>query len=119
MSTSIIRIAVAISLVSFSSLSWADFAGNLQIQKLFGNSKILFGVNTPPPSTCDYFGRQFQFDATTEGGKNMLSILLAARMSGESIDIWYTPSSTPNTTEDTGCNPNNSIAVLTQVGFSK
>jgi len=102
--------------ISFSSN--AGWAGNLEVKKMFGNSKIFFGVNTPPSDTCDYHGRDFIFDATTEGGKNMLSMLIAAYMADKKVDVWYTSSSLPGTTDKNGCN-RNTMAVMTQVGFSE
>lgn len=102
--------------ISFSSN--AGWAGDLEVKKMFGNSTIFFGVSTPPSDTCDYYGRDFTFDATTEGGKNMLSMLIAAYMADKKVDVWYAPSSLPATTEKSGCNPN-TIAVMTQVGFSE
>ncbi|WP_155761643.1 hypothetical protein [Alteromonas mediterranea] len=96
----------------------ADYAGNLKVKKLFGNGSILFGVSTPPPNTCDYFGRHFKFDATTDGGKNLLSILLAAHLSDKNVDVWYLPSKLPGSSEDNGCNPHDTLAVVTQIGFA-
>ena len=78
---------------------------------------IKFGVNNADTTnTCSIYGRHFQFDATTEGGKNMLSILLAASMAGKKINVWYTASSAPGTNNTNGCN-DSSIAVLTQIGL--
>ncbi|WP_218419953.1 hypothetical protein [Alteromonas lipotrueae] len=105
--------------VSFSFFCEADYAGNLKVQKLFGNSNILFGVSAPPLNTCDYFGRHFKFDATTDGGKNMLSILLAAHLSDRNVDVWYVPSKLPDSNEENGCNANDTLAEITQIGFSK
>ncbi len=103
-----------IILASFSSN--AAYIGNQTPSMMFGAGTIKFGVNGPPSDTCDYFSRQFKFDATTESGKNILSIQLAAMMSKKEIDIWYTPSTTPGTTKDNGCIVG-TLATINEIGI--
>ncbi len=56
-----------------------------------------------PPQTCSWYGHQFVFDGTTESGKNMLSLLLAAKLANKSVALTYIPSSAPGTDESSGC----------------
>ena len=87
----------------FTNGATAEYAGWRTPSLIFGSEIIRFGVDNPPADTCDYFNRQFRFDATTEGVKNMLSILLAARLASKEIEIWYSPSSKPGTNHTNGC----------------
>ncbi len=74
--------------------------------------------NAPTGSTCSYWGSQFHFDATTDAGRNMFSIILAAHVGNKPINIWYEASTAPSTNETTGCD-RSTMAVITQVGFRK
>ena len=94
----------------------AAYIGNQTPAKLFGAASMHFGISSPPADTCDYFGRHFTFDATTAGGKNMLSILVAATMAKKNIDIWYEVSTTPGTTEKNGCTYN-TLAKINLIGL--
>lgn len=85
-------------------------------KNIFGSGTIKFGIDGAPSDSCDYHGRYFKFDATTAAGKNILSILLAAKMAGKGVNIWYTPSSTPGTNVTNGCSVN-SLATVTEIGI--
>jgi len=96
--------------------SYAAFLANQSATEIYGSDDILFGFSSTPSDLCKYYNRQLKFDATTEKGKNILSILLAAKMSGKRIDVWYTPSTTPGTTEANGCT-RTTMGILTQIGI--
>ncbi len=82
---------------------------------MLGGDFVEFAVSVPPGNTCSSWGYHFRFDATTPGGKNMLSILLAAKMANKRVNVWYTPSSAPGTDQASGCNAG-TAAVLTSIG---
>lgn len=94
----------------------AGFIGGQDPSAIFGSTKIRFGIQSPPDDTCNYFGRHFQFDATTEKGKNLLTILLAAKMGNKQIDVWYVPSSAQGTDQTSGCT-HESMAVVSEIGI--
>ncbi len=101
-----------------SSQCYAGYLGSSSPSKLFGASNIKFSVdNEDTSNTCNYYGRSFAFDATTDAGKNMLSILLAATMSGKKIDIWFVDSKAPGTNHTNGCN-GSTMAIVTSIGLS-
>lgn len=106
-----------LSLTLFIGTANAAYIGNVESKKMFGSTAILFGVANPPTDTCDYFGRHFYFDATTDSGKNMLSMLLAAEMANRKINVWYVESTAPQTTEKNGC-VQSSMAKVESIGFS-
>ena len=111
------RSVIALSIFVFSTAVMAEWTGNHTPSKIFGAKEIRFGVDNPPAGkVCDYFYRHFTFDATTEEGKNMLTILLAAEMSNRKLDIWYTLSTEPDTDNDSGCTPS-TMAVVTSLGI--
>lgn len=75
---------------------------------------VLFGITSPsgqPPGTCTFYGDIVKFETTTPGGKNYLAMLVAAKVTGAQISIWYTDSDKPGTKETNGCNED-SIATL-------
>jgi len=84
---------------------------------MYGADFVELAVSVPPANTCSLWGYHFRFDATTPGGKNMLSILLAAKIAGKRVDVWYTPSSAPGTDHTSGCNAG-TAAVLTNIGLN-
>ena len=94
----------------------ADFVSGATNSKMYGAGGFKFAVDNPPANTCNYHGRHFGFDATTDAGRNMLSILIAAHMSGKKVDIWFTPSVAPGTDKTSGCTPT-TIARLDAVGL--
>ena len=113
------KMGISFVLILLSSLSWSDeYSGGHTIKKLYGSSYITFGIdNAPNDKMCNYHGRHLTFDATTDKGRNILSILLAAHLSGKNIDVWYIPSSAPGSDSGSGC-AHATLAEVTQVGFS-
>lgn len=96
--------------------SSAAYLGANEITAIYGAGTISLGVASPPNDTCNYYGYQFKFDATTEAGKNMLSMLLTAQQAGKTVQVWYTPSTNPGTDHNSGCTQAQ-MAVLTAVGI--
>lgn len=74
------------------------------------------GFSAQPPGTCSYWGEYMKFDTTTDAGKNMLSVVIAAKVSKHSVNIWYAESSAPGSTNTDGCNTT-TMATLTGVGL--
>lgn len=76
------------------------------------SGRVMFGTSRQPGNTCNNGSRYFRFDSSTEGGKAMLSTLLAAKATGSRVQIWYAPSTAPGT----DCNTS-SMAVVTSLGM--
>jgi hypothetical protein len=96
----------------------AAFLSGSTISLMFGSGNIKFSVdNAPADSTCTYYNRHFTFDATTDSGKNMLLIILAAQTAGKKVTIWYSPSQAPGSNQHNGCTES-TMATLTAVGFN-
>lgn len=93
----------------FSATANAGFIPNVEPKNIYGANSIQFGIDNPPEDTCSFHKRNFRFVATTDGGKNILSMLLATKLSGKKINIWYASAENPGTTELNGC---------TEVGLS-
>ncbi len=87
-----------------------------QVRSVFGSGVIKFGVNNPPSDTCDYYNRTFKFDSRTENGRTILSILLAAKMAGKDVNIWYSPSPKPGTSSENGCSIAD-MATINEIGI--
>lgn len=84
-----------------------------------------FGLTTTLGGTCAYYIEQFRFDTkttttpggvTNSGGKNMLATLMAAKIAGIPVTVWYTDSTTPGQNQQTGCTPA-TMAVPTSIGI--
>lgn len=106
----------AILLILSCNTAMADWAGSVKIKKIYTNAlgEVWIKTREQPPNTCSYLSWYFKFDGTTEGGKNMLSTLLAAYTSEipqtfktsrfkPKVGILYQPSLTPGTDENSGC----------------
>lgn len=76
---------------------------------------VYFGTSTQPSGTCNYYTSYFRFDSTTPIGKNQFAMLLAAKASGKTIEVWYFVSTAPGTTEANGCTVN-SMALVDSLG---
>jgi hypothetical protein len=112
-----LRILLIVTVLFMPLHAKADFLADSTISLMFGSDSIKFAVdNAPTDSTCTYYNRHFTFDATTEPGKNMLLIILAAQTAGKKVAIWYTPSKAPGSNQFNGCNES-TMATLTAVGF--
>lgn len=79
------------------------------------DNMTLFGLKTQQPNTCVFWSEHFIFDSSTSSGKNMLSIILAAKMANKSVHVWYEPSSAPGTNQTNGCD-RTTLSVLNSVG---
>ncbi len=94
----------------FSATTNAGFIPSVEPKNIYGANSIQFGIDSPPEDTCSFHKRNFRFVATTDSGKNILSILLATKLSGKKINIWYNAAENPGTTETNGC---------TEIGLSE
>lgn len=116
---STLAIAVVLCAGSFPAHAAPGYVRDVTVTRLrVHNGEAFLAVDNQPPGTCDYFGDYFRFVPTTEDGKNFLSVLLAARLSGNQIEVWYTLSTKPGTTQADadGCTPS-TIAHLSGVGI--
>jgi len=104
------KIVIALFLVLMTSgnsfaKTFSGFSGgnDITLLRVHSNGFVEFGVEQLMFGTCDYFGYQFRFDGNTEGGRNMFSLLLAAKNAGRKLDIWYSNSSQGGKDETNGC----------------
>ena len=77
---------------------------------------VYFGTTVRLSGTCSYFIDHFRFNGQTAGGKNMLATLMAAKVAGASVHVWFTDSTAPDTNQNTGCN-SSTMAVVTGLGI--
>lgn len=56
-----------------------------------------------PSNLCYFNSADFAFDSTSKGGRQMLTLIYFAKASGKSVKFFYTPSSKPGTSKETGC----------------
>ena len=82
-----------------------------------GVAIVGLGMANLPKDTCSFFTYHFKFDSTTEAGKNLLSVVMTAKISKSRTSVWYFPSSAVGKDETNGCGIN-SLSVLDAVGLS-
>ena len=109
-------ISVFILILTSSISAKADYASAKKITTFYGSSSIEFAVDSAPSTTCSSWGYHFRFDATTDAGKNMLSILLAAKMADKQVNLWFEPSSVPGTNQENGCS-SSTMAIVNAIGI--
>jgi hypothetical protein len=111
-------VTVSSQAAQLASASTTNQVGSVAILYMFNepDGTIFFAASPTPPATCNWWARQFIFDATTTVGKMMYATLLAAKLSGTQIHLWYQASSAPGTDQSNGCTPS-TIAVATGIGL--
>ncbi len=102
--------------MSMTSNSASLSAGGLTISRLATGTVTTVSVTGAPNETCDYWGARFHFESESEAGKNMLSLLMAAYVSGKKVIIWYNSSTAPGTNQSTGCT-RETMSTVFQVAF--
>ena len=107
------KVILTLCLFAFSNVSLADYATGQRIEKIYSSAtgEVRIRTESQPSNTCSYYGWYFTFDSTTDGGKSLLSLILAAKATDSTLEIWYTTSLAPGTDETNGCY--NNLAVLT------
>jgi len=113
-----IKYYLAFSLYIFSNISYAAGYGGGEIKRFYVSSggTVHFGLVTQLPNTCSSWGEHFKFDATTPGGKNMLSVVMSAKLANKTVNVWYTDSSAPGADQTNGCS-GSAISTLTNIGI--
>lgn len=111
-----IIIALIFPMASYAASSNLAYIAEVEPLDFYGAKAFQFGVVNPPADVCSDYGRHFIFDATTPEGKNMLSVVLAAKVTKTKINIWYTPSTTPGSDQNSGCNVA-TMAIVDGVGI--
>jgi|SRR5712671_2705196 len=89
-----------------TSECFANWVGGVELGDInvAPDGYVAVGLSTQPPGTCTNWSWYFRFDASTPGGKNMLATLMAAKVAGKTVNIWYSDSSSPGTNQTNGCN---------------
>jgi hypothetical protein len=77
---------------------------------------VEFGTTVTLPGTCNWFIDTFRFNGTSAAGKNMLAMLMTAKVAGIPLTIWYNDSTTPGTNQGNGCTQA-TMAVPTALGI--
>ena len=109
---------VSIMLVSLGA--YGDWAGNRKIEKIYSFDNGSIGIQFTSignMKVCRSWGLHLKFDGATDAGKNMLSLLLSAKISDRFVDVGYTSNTDPSIVgkdETEGCDSNN-LSVLKQV----
>lgn len=117
---SILGVLTLVLALSTSASAAQQFTSSVAIGRIFfasGSAVVYFGVTPVPAQTCNFNLVQLQFDTSTPQGKSWYAMLLAAKTSGKTIDIWYEPSSTPGTDQTNGCTWT-TVSQVDAIGFS-
>lgn len=99
------NIFVLLLCASFSNFANAGYDGGT-VKRVYTTASgwTYFGLaDKSPAGTCSNWGEHFKFDSTTPGGKNMFAIILAAKASGKTINVWYGESTKAGSDQSSGC----------------
>ena len=110
--------AVLLVLVLIANKSAHAGWAQAHIIKLVAISDGLVWVQTDamPSDTCSYWGFNYVMNTNSAAGKQMFSLLLSAKITGNFVELWYDPSSVPGSDHYSGCVPF-TMAGITQVGL--
>jgi hypothetical protein len=111
------KLIVSMAALLASSSAFAGYA-IFPIDRYFvdADGDVYFGTSAALTGTCNYFIDQFRFSGITPAGKNMLATLVAAKIAGASVTVWWTDSTLPGTNQTNGCN-GNTMAIPTSIGI--
>ncbi len=92
-------------LFNVMSMSYAGTVNNAKVSKLtvYSGGYARFTLTQTPPATCNFYGYQFRFDVTTEGGKQLLNSLRIAKLTEQSINVAYRDSTVIGKDQSNGC----------------
>ena len=111
------RLALAILLCAAAQTSLAGYGeGTIDRYYVDSNGWVYFGLTGTLPGTCSYFIEQFRFDGSTAAGKNLLGVIVGAKLTERNVTLWYTDSSAPGTNHTNGCHAG-TMAILTAAGI--
>lgn len=80
------------------------------------DGEVAFGTTVPLDGTCSFYSDQFHFDGKTDLGKQRLNTLIAAKVTGLKLRVWYTFSTTPGANQSTGCTYD-TMAKISSIGL--
>jgi len=107
-----------LGLLLATSVANATWTANLKVDEIVmlqdGSYNVRFDKR--PEDTCRYWNFDFRVD--NDKGKGFLKFLTIALITNQAVHIGYTPSSTPGTKEDSGCNVA-TMARITQVHLQR
>jgi len=111
------KIILTAILLAFSNPSFSGYGGG-EIKRFYVSSDgwVHLGLVSQLPGTCSNWGEHFKFDSTTLGGKNMLSVVMSAKLANKSVNVWYNDTTAPGTNQSNGCK-GGVIAILTSIGI--
>ncbi len=112
-----IKYYLATVLLVFTGISYAGY-GVGEIKRFFVTTDgwVYFGLVNQLPNTCNYYGEHFKFDTSTVGGKNLLSVVMSAKLANRPVAVWYTESPSPGTNHTNGCT-GNELSTLSNLGI--
>ncbi len=109
---------VLILVLVMLNTAYANNYGVGEIKRFYveDNGWVAMGLITQLKSTCSNWGEHFRFDGSTPGGKNMLSVIMAAKMADKPVNVWYTDSTNPGTDHTNGCS-GSAMSILQNIGI--
>jgi hypothetical protein len=99
-----------------SAFAASNYAGSLKITRMYvDGSGVWVGFNSKPADCAgNFWGIHSRMTPTTPGYNQVLALLLTAKATGETIDIWYNMPS-----GQLSCTDPNFLLQLYGAGFSQ
>ena len=115
-----LQVIISLCLVASKAIMAGYTNGAYVVGRIFSqNNIVFFGLKSysipQGTKTCDFYGTQFKFDATSPNGKVFYSTLLQAQATGQPVDVWFFDD---RPAVATNCEPDN-VANIYGVGLSR
>ena len=97
-------IAAILTMVSINAFAADSYVSGATIGAMSVRANnVFFSISGVTPSNvCDHWGSNFNLDITTPGGKNLYAALLLAKANNSKVNLVYTNSTQPGTTQCPG-----------------
>ena len=112
----ILTIIIGFLCVMDTLAAWDTYYGPVIVSRVIVGETQVWISTAPHANTCSCWGLTFRFPLSQANANQMLSILLSAKATGKTVDLWFLSSSVPGTTEPT-CGET-SMAIISRVGLS-
>lgn len=105
------KIAMIFMLCMFTSIAQGEWANKKIIKNIytFNSGQVWLSLNDPSNmETCKYYGGDLYFNSNTDGGKNLLATLVAAKMASMPVNLSYNAAKSEiGSNETNGCTKEN------------
>ena len=110
------KLFVGLIILATCAFATGNFAGGMKVGRLWVDNQGIWVGFSPRPADCagNWNGINARFASTTPNFNQILSVLLTAKSTGESVDFWYN-----QPTSQLSCGDPNFLLSAYGAGFSQ